>query len=195
MSGSIGGVDKEVIHVNNEPSFCDHITKGVIHELLEGGRGVGKTEEHYSWFEESLMSDESGFPLVSVFDLDIVISPPNVKFGEYLRPLEFINEIGNKWEEIGVADCMLVDVLVVLTGVKATILFLDKEERRRLWGIGGADLASFQVFIKEDLCCLSFFRREGVYLADLRFKGFVKVYFMVIGARGRNMVCGFLQEY
>ena len=128
MSGGIGGVDKEVIHVNNEPSFCNHITKGVIHELLEGGRGVGETEEHYSRFEESLMSDKSGFPLVSVFDLDIVISPPNVKFGEYLRPLEFINEIGNKWEGICIADCMLIDVLVVLTGVKATILFLTKKK-------------------------------------------------------------------
>jgi len=29
------------------------------------------------------MGDEGGFPLVSVFDADIVVAPPNVKLGKY----------------------------------------------------------------------------------------------------------------
>ena len=37
MDGHVGGVNEEVIHVNDEPSFCDYVTKGVIHEALEGG--------------------------------------------------------------------------------------------------------------------------------------------------------------
>ena len=160
MSDGFGGVDKEVIHVNNEPSFGDHIMEGVIYKVLEGGRGVGETEEDYSWFEEPFMSDERSFPLMSIFDSDIVIPPSDVKLSEYLCPLEFIDEIRNKWEGVCIMDCVFVDVSIVLTGVEATILFLDKEERGCLQGIGGADLASFQVFIKEIFCCLSFFGGE-----------------------------------
>ena len=47
MSGSVRRIDKEVIHVDNEPSFCDHIAKGIIHEVLEGGRGISETKEHH----------------------------------------------------------------------------------------------------------------------------------------------------
>ena len=36
MEGGVRGVDEKVIHVDDEPSFSDHITKGVIHKLLEG---------------------------------------------------------------------------------------------------------------------------------------------------------------
>ena len=86
MGGRVRRIDKEVIHVDNEPSFCNYITKGVIHELSEGGRGIDEAEEHYSWFEESFMSHKSSFPLISVLDLNIVISPLDIKFGEDLCP-------------------------------------------------------------------------------------------------------------
>ena len=135
MSGSVGRVDKEVIHVDNKPSFCDHIMKGVIHESLKGGRGIGKAKEHYAWFKESLMGDESSFPLVSILDTDVVISPTDVEFGENLCPLKFINEVGDEWEGICIADCVFVNIAVVLTRVEATILLFNKEERGCLWGI------------------------------------------------------------
>ena len=51
VEGSVGGVDKEIVHVDNEPSFSDHIVEGVVHEPLKGGRGVGEPEEHDSGFE------------------------------------------------------------------------------------------------------------------------------------------------
>ena len=66
MGGRVWRVDEEVIHVDDEPSFCNHITKGIIHKVLEGGRGISETEEHDGWLEESFVGDESGFLLVSV---------------------------------------------------------------------------------------------------------------------------------
>ena len=42
---------EEVIHVNDKPFFSDYVSKGVIHEVLEYGRGVIETEEHNSGFE------------------------------------------------------------------------------------------------------------------------------------------------
>ena len=96
--------EEEVVHIDNEPSFSDHITERVVHELLECRRGVGKSKEHYHWFEEAFVCDEGGFPLVAVFDADIVISPMDVELGEQFGVLEFVDEVGDEWEWIGVSS-------------------------------------------------------------------------------------------
>ena len=36
----VGGGDEEVIHVNNKPSFSDHVSVQVVHESLKGSGGV-----------------------------------------------------------------------------------------------------------------------------------------------------------
>ena len=53
------------------------------------------------------------------------------------------------------------------------------------------DFARFEIFVKEVFCGFPFIGREGV---DLRDKGFVEVYFMVIRLGWRYMVSGFFGE-
>ena len=36
----VWGRDEEVIHVDDKPSFSDHVPERIIHESLEGGGGV-----------------------------------------------------------------------------------------------------------------------------------------------------------
>ena len=74
--------DKEVIHINDEPSFSNHVSEGVIYELLESGWGIGESEEHDRWFKEAFVSDEGSLSLVAIFDVDIVVAPLDVKLGE-----------------------------------------------------------------------------------------------------------------
>ena len=42
----VGGGTEKVIHVDDEPSFSNHILEGVVHKLLEHGRRVTKAKEH-----------------------------------------------------------------------------------------------------------------------------------------------------
>ena len=98
MGGGVRGIDKKVVHVDNKPFFYNHIMKGVVHELLKGGGGIGETKEHHGQFKKSFMGDESGLPLMSIFDMNIVIPPADVKFGENLRFLEFVDKIGDEWK-------------------------------------------------------------------------------------------------
>ena len=42
----VGGGDKKVIHVDDKPSFSNHISDGVIHELLKCSGRVTKAKEH-----------------------------------------------------------------------------------------------------------------------------------------------------
>ena len=44
-------MDIKVVHINLEPLFCNHIREDVIHEHLEGGGSVAKTEEHNGRFK------------------------------------------------------------------------------------------------------------------------------------------------
>ena len=82
MSVFVRGEDKEVVHIDDEPSFCDHVSEGVIHELLKSRWGIGESEEHHSWFKEAFMCDEGGLPLVAIFDANIVVPPADIKLGE-----------------------------------------------------------------------------------------------------------------
>ena len=65
--------DEEIIHIDDEPSLSNHVSEGVIHKPLEGGRGVAQSKEPDSWFEKPFLSDEGSFPLVSFLDPNIVI--------------------------------------------------------------------------------------------------------------------------
>ena len=141
VEDGVGGVDEKVIHVDNEPSFGNHIAEGVVHEMLEGGGGVGEAEEHYGGFEEPLVGDEGGFPLVSVLDSHIVVSPPDIEFGEDLGVSQFVYEVGDERKGIGVSDGVFVDVAVVLARAKSSVLLFDEEEGRCLGRVGWADFS------------------------------------------------------
>jgi len=83
-NGGVGEKDKEVININDEPSFSDHVMEGVVHESLEGGRRVGEPKKHDGGFEEAFVDDEGSFTLVTIFDMDIVVSSMDIKFGDDL---------------------------------------------------------------------------------------------------------------
>ena len=82
MGFFVRGEDKEVVHIDDKPSFCNHVSEEVVHEPLERCWGISKSKEHHSWFEEAFMCDEGSLPLVTIFDANIVVSPVDVKLGE-----------------------------------------------------------------------------------------------------------------
>ena len=93
VGSRVRGEDQEVVHVDNEPSFRDHISEGVVHESLKGGRGVSETKEHDGGFKEAFVGDKCSFPLVSVFDVDVIVAPLDIKFGEDLGVPELVDEV------------------------------------------------------------------------------------------------------
>ena len=86
----VGGGNKEVVYVDDEPSFSNHVSEGVIHESLEHGGGVTETKEHDGGFEGSLMGDKGHLPLVTILDMDIVVSLTNVELGKMMSVLQFV---------------------------------------------------------------------------------------------------------
>ena len=149
---------------------------------MESGGGVGKSKEHHGWFKKSFVGNEGSFPLVSVFDSYVVVSPPDVELGENLGISQFVYKIRDEGKRVGVADGVFIDVAVVLAWAKSAILLFNKEERRGLGGVRWADLSRGEVFIQEVLSGFAFVWGEGIYFPDFRGESIVEIDFMVIGS-------------
>ena len=65
---------------------------------------------------------------MSIFNMDIIIPPVNIKFGENFCSLEFVDEIGDEGKEVCIMDSVFIDIVVVMTRVKTTVLFLAKKK-------------------------------------------------------------------
>ena len=163
----IGGDNEEVIHIDDEPSFSDHILEGVIHELLECGGGVAKTEEHDSGFEKSFVGDEGSFPLVAVLDSNIVVPPANVEVDKVVNIFQLVHKVRNEREGVGVTGGMFIEVSVVLARVEFAVLLLDKEEEGCLGGVGRMNLSGSQVFLEKVFDSFLFVRRKQVDFGNL----------------------------
>ena len=138
----VWGGDEEVVHVDDEPSFSDHVVERVVHESLECGGGVAQTKEHDGGFKESFVGDEGRLPLVTILDMDVVVPPSNVEFCEVASIFLLVHEVGDEGKGVGVTGGVFVEVSVVLARMKFSILLFDKEERRCLGGVRRTNFSS-----------------------------------------------------
>ena len=83
------------------------------------------------------MGDEGCFPLVSIPDVNVVVSPSDIKFGEDLGIFHLANEVLDQWERVGIFDSMCVDISIVLARLEGitSVFFVDKEEGGCLGGV------------------------------------------------------------
>ena len=137
----VGKGNEEVIHIDDEPSFSDHVLKGVVHELLECGRGVTETKEHNGGFKESFVHDKGHLPLVAILDVDVIVPPMKIKLSEVVSIFQLVHEVGDERERVGVVDSMFIEVAVVLARAKFAIFLLDEEEREGLGGVRWLNLS------------------------------------------------------
>ena len=130
-------MDPQVIHIDLEPSFGNHIGKNMIHERLKSRRGIAEPKKHYGGFKEAERGDERCFPLVFLPDANVVITPSNIKFSEQCRVLHIIDQLRDEGERIPVANSVGVEISIVLAWSQGSVLFGHKEKRRGLWGFQG----------------------------------------------------------
>lgn len=133
------GENEDIIEVDSDFALSDQVLEYVVHHPLEGGWGIGETKEHYSGFKKSTVHPERSFLLISFLDLDIVVSPANIKFGEILGALELVNEFRDEGEWVAVFDRHFVQLAVVLYGTEQAILLFDEEEGQSEGGFGGVN--------------------------------------------------------
>ena len=124
----------QVVHIDLEPLFGNHISENVIHECLKSGRGVTEPKKHYGRLKETKRGDERRFPLIVLSDADIVIAPSNIEFGEQCRVLHVINQFGDEGKRIPIANSVGVEISIILARSQGSVLLGYKEKWRGLWG-------------------------------------------------------------
>ena len=65
--GHIFGVNEDIVEVDNDANV-EEVTENVIHEALESGGGVRKSERHNEPFKRAIVSMESGLPFFTISD-------------------------------------------------------------------------------------------------------------------------------
>ena len=78
--------DEDVIHIDGHYSLVDEFFENVVHHCLECGGTVCEAEEYDQRFEKASVRLKNGLPLISFFDLNVVVSPANVQLSEILWP-------------------------------------------------------------------------------------------------------------
>ena len=73
-------VYQDIVHIDHHVSFINEVLEDVIHHGLESGQAIGEAEEHDQGFEEAPIDLEGSFPLVSLLDSYIVVSPTYIQF-------------------------------------------------------------------------------------------------------------------
>jgi hypothetical protein len=84
MFFQVFGEDEEVVDVYTYNATADEVFKNVVHHSLEGGRAVSHAIQHYQWFEQPSVTPKGHFPFISFLDLDVLVAPSDIEFGEVL---------------------------------------------------------------------------------------------------------------
>ena len=97
---------------------------------LEGAWCIALAKEHDKRFKKPKRCFEGCLPLVALLDAHIVVSPADVKLGEEHVPFQIAHEHVDVRQQVHIAYCPFVQLLVVLDGPQHTIFLFDEEE----WG-------------------------------------------------------------
>ena len=84
-------MNTKIIHVDLKPFLSDHVGEDMVHEGLECQRSIAETKKHDCGFIEAKGSNECSFPLIFVVNVNVVISPSDIKLGEESRVLHVID--------------------------------------------------------------------------------------------------------
>ena len=120
--------NEDIVHVDEEPSSNQLMDEQVIHHMLKNGRRIAQAEEYNCQFKQSIFHDKHSFSFMFFSNADIVVTCAYVHFCEQLFSFQFVNQIGNAREGVGV-DGPFIDKTIILTGLFISRFLLNKEER------------------------------------------------------------------
>ncbi|KIK76365.1 hypothetical protein PAXRUDRAFT_170171, partial [Paxillus rubicundulus Ve08.2h10] len=118
--------DENVIQIDNNLASENEIIEDIIHEFLESCRGVGKPEEHYNGFKETVIHTKHCLPLIPILYLHVIVTPMYIEFHEIFSPFELV-------DEIPIFHDKCIKFLIILHQLKFSIFLFDKGKGRGKW--------------------------------------------------------------
>ncbi|KIM67454.1 hypothetical protein SCLCIDRAFT_107540, partial [Scleroderma citrinum Foug A] len=85
-----------VLHIVYYHADIKHICKDRVDKSLEGSQGIGEAEGHYLPLIGAVVSPEGGFPLITLGDVNQMVSMPKIDFSIDLRLTRGVKEVGDE---------------------------------------------------------------------------------------------------
>ena len=82
------GVNEDVINEHHH-KFVQEIHKHLVHHMHEEGWGLSEAEGHNGILIKTVLSGERGLGNILLLYFELMISGPQINFGEYFGPTEF----------------------------------------------------------------------------------------------------------
>jgi hypothetical protein len=124
---------KDVIQVNDKVLLVDKVGEDSVHKGPKSGRGIAEAKGHDEGLKKSEGALKDGFPFITFFNVNVVVSPSDIEFGKVTGTLEFINEIGNQGQRCGVFNGNIIEVMIILNRAELAIFLSDEEKGTGNW--------------------------------------------------------------
>ena len=110
------GIYQDVVHIYCHIALVNEVLKDVNHHHLESGWTIGEAEEHDKGFEDASIHSKGGFPLITLLDLYVVISPTYIQLREVsgLRVRDPVDNIWYEGEWVGILHHHCNKFLIIL---------------------------------------------------------------------------------
>ena len=193
MVGNVIGEYGDVIQIDNDTDV-EEITEDVVHETLEGRRGVGQPERHNQPFEGAVASAECGLPFISIGDADKMISMAKINLGIDSGTARSVQEIRNERERIAILAGDAIETSEVHAKTEGAVLFANKEDRSAVGRRGGTDETSAEILVDELLKRLHFRMGNGIDAARRDCRPRLEIDGEIVGPVFRETISPFLGE-
>ncbi|KAG5350705.1 hypothetical protein C0989_009606 [Termitomyces sp. Mn162] len=155
------GIDEDVIKVHTHYALCYEVSEDVVYHGLEGGRAIGESKEHNEQLKQSPVGPEGSLPLISLLNVHIIVTPPDIQLSEVLHTPEVVDELRDEGKRITVLHHHGIEYLVVLDQLEGAILLFDKEDQRSHWRLEWVDATGVQVLLQKCIELILFLGMSG----------------------------------
>ena len=148
--------------------------------MLESCGSIGKSKGHNEPFKRTIAGSESGFPLITIRNMDEVIGMSEVNGGIDTGFTRSGKEVGNEWKRISVFFGYFIETLEIYAEAEGFI-FLEGEDYWSTMGGGSlADKSSSEMVIKEVVENFELGLRERIHWNDWWRSSFFQINFEII---------------
>ena len=117
--------------------------------MLESCGSIGKSEGHNKPFKRTIAGSESGFPLITIRNMDEVIGMSEVNGGIDTGFTRSGKEVGNEWKGISVFFDYFIETLEIYAEAEGFILFKGEDYQSTMGGGSLVDESGLEMVIKE----------------------------------------------
>jgi len=122
-------VDKNAIKKYQDEA-TQELPEDVVHECLEGCRGIAQAERHHQELVEAVVSAECRLVDVGGPHANLVVPRPQVELGEEAGAVELVEQLVDDGDRKRILDGERVQRTVVDAKAPCPVRLLDEDDRR-----------------------------------------------------------------